>query len=85
MYRFIGVLLVLLCGFVVDSAKILAVFPGLGYSQYFVGEPLLVHLAEKGHEITLISFHTPKTSIENINSIQVAGLKSSLKGSKFVG
>lgn len=68
-------LLLLLCGCVVDSAKILAIFPSPGYSQYFVGEPLLVHLAEDvGHEVTLISFHKPKRPVKNLTPILVPDL-----------
>lgn len=69
------------CCFVVESAKILAIFPSPGYSQYFVGEPLLIHLAEeRGHEITLISFYKPKKSIKNIHPIEVEGLKPFYEG-----
>lgn len=81
MYRLMCALF--LCGCVVESAKILAIFPSLGYSQYFVGEPLLVHLAERGHEITLISFYKPKPPVKNIKPIEVDGWKPYLEGNKF--
>ncbi|XP_044267734.1 UDP-glucosyltransferase 2-like isoform X2 [Tribolium madens] len=39
----------------VDSAKILAVFPMTAPSHYFLGNALLRGLAEKGHDVTMIS------------------------------
>lgn len=68
------------CSTVVKSAKILAIFPSPGYSQYFVGEPLLIQLARRGHEITLVSFHKPKQPINNIIPIEVRGLKAFNEG-----
>lgn len=70
------VLFYVLWYFPVEGAKILAIFPSPGYSQYFVGEPLLIQLAERGHQITLISFYKPKRPVNNINSIEVGELQS---------
>lgn len=61
---------------VVKSAKILAIFPSPGYSQYFVAEPLLTHLAQRGHEITLMSFFKPKQPVNNITPIEISGLQT---------
>lgn len=72
------------CSIAVKSAKILAIFPSPGYSQYLVGEPLLLHLAERGHEITLISFHKPKHPVNNIKLINVTGLKAFHVGKQLV-
>lgn len=86
MYRLTTVIIfivLLFCSYVVETSKILTIFPSAGYSQYFVGEPLLMHLAKRGHEVTLISFHTPKKSVENINVIKVDSL-ANLKGKKPV-
>lgn len=75
MYHFILTFVIaVLCISIVQSAKILAIFPGPGYSQYFVGEPLLLHLAQRGHEITLVSFYKPKQPVKNLISIEVNGL-----------
>lgn len=62
------------CSFLVDGANILAIFPSPGYSQYFVAEPLLLHLAQRGHNITLVSFYKPKKPVQNIVPIEVEGL-----------
>lgn len=64
------------------SAKILAVFASLGYSQFFVGLPLLKQLAKRGHEITLLSPHKPKQSIENIEHIHASGILQMWEGNK---
>lgn len=72
---FLSVFVSLWCAVLVKPAKILAIFPSPGYSQYFVGEPLLIDLAQRGHEITLVSFHKPKKPVRNIKTIQVAGLR----------
>lgn len=56
------------------SAKILAIFPSYGYSQFFVAQPLLKHLAKRGHEITLISAHKPKETYKNIEVINAPGV-----------
>lgn len=57
-----------------DSAKILAIFPSYGYSQFFVGQLLLKNLAKNGHEITLLSAHKMKQTVENIESITAPGI-----------
>lgn len=64
------------------SAKILAVFPSFGYSQFFVGQPLLKHLASRGHEITLLSAHKPRETIKNIEVIQAPGILQMGEGIK---
>lgn len=56
------------------SAKILAIFASYGYSQFFVGQPLLEHLAHRGHEITLVSAHRPKKQVENVEVINAPGV-----------
>lgn len=71
MYRFWVFALLCTVGFVVEGAKILAIFPGPGYSQYFVGEPLILHLAKQGHQVTLVSFYKPKEAVKNVIPIQV--------------
>lgn len=42
-----------------QSLRILGVFPHLGKSHFFAFEPLMKALAEKGHEVTVIS-HFPQ-------------------------
>lgn len=53
-----------------NSAKILGIFPSPGYSQYILAEPLLVALAKKGHNVTVISYF--KTDgVQNLRSIAI--------------
>lgn len=65
-----------------NSAKILAVFPSYGYSQFFVGQPLLKHLAKRDHEITLISAHKPKQLTKNIEVITAPGILQMSEGNE---
>lgn len=64
------------------SAKILAVFPSYGYSQFFVGQPLLKHLSKRGHKITLLSAHKPREHIQNIEVIEAPGVFHMGEGKK---
>lgn len=54
-----AVFLVLFCASV-NSLKILAIFPYTGKSHHYVIDPLVNALAEKGHEVTVISHFPPK-------------------------
>lgn len=54
------VFLVLFCA-CVSSLKILAIFPYTGKSHHYVIDPLVNALAEKGHDVTVISHFPPKT------------------------
>jgi hypothetical protein len=46
---------VLFLTWTVQSARILGVFPVPGKSHYFLGSSLMRALAEKGHDVTIIS------------------------------
>lgn len=61
-------LLCLLC-LRVDSARILAVFPHSGKSHFDVFEPLVVALADRGHDVTVISYFPQKVRINNYRDI----------------
>lgn len=52
-----------------DAYKILAIFPTLAKSHYFVGSALVRELAEKGHEVTMISPFSTKPPAKNVNDI----------------
>lgn len=56
---------------VAQSAKILGIFPMAYYSQWYQGHRLLTELAEKGHEITMISLFKDKEPIKNYKLIHV--------------
>lgn len=56
------------------SAKILAVFPHTGKSHFDVFEPLVLALAARGHQLTVISFYPQKTPVANLTDISLVGL-----------
>ncbi|XP_065354382.1 UDP-glycosyltransferase UGT5-like [Calliphora vicina] len=55
----------------VESAKILAVFPFPGPSQYILVQPHLKALAAKGHEVTVINAFPQKQPIANFRDVLV--------------
>lgn len=54
-----------------ESAKILAIFPFPGPSQYLVVQPYLKNLAARGHEVTVINAFPQKKPIDNYRDIEV--------------
>lgn len=64
----------------VHSANILAVFPHIGKSHFFMFEPYVQRLASRGHHVTVVSHFAPTTVSENIKHIDLAG---SVKGVWF--
>ncbi|KAI7815632.1 UDP-glucuronosyltransferase [Rhyzopertha dominica] len=62
---------------VTESARILAVFPAVGYSQFILAEQLIKGLLNRGHELTVITTYSPKTKLNNYTEINV---KSALAG-----
>lgn len=64
----------------VKCAKILAVFPSPGYSQFILAERLMTELVRRGHDVTVISPYKPKEDIKNYRSILVDGLIEATKG-----
>ncbi|XP_037817465.1 UDP-glucosyltransferase 2-like [Lucilia sericata] len=64
--------LLLLCSVKLsETAKILAIFPFPGPSQYLVVQPYLKTLASRGHEVTVINAFPQKTPIPNYRDINV--------------
>ncbi|XP_065368673.1 UDP-glycosyltransferase UGT5-like [Calliphora vicina] len=55
----------------VESAKILAVFPFPGPSQYILVQPYLKALAAKGHEMTVINAFPQKQQFNNFRDVLV--------------
>ncbi|CAK1600690.1 unnamed protein product [Parnassius mnemosyne] len=66
----------LLCAFSNDvhSARVLGLFPHTGKSHQMVFEPLLRTLAERGHQVTTVSFFPLKDPIENYTDISLEGI-----------
>lgn len=54
-----------------ESANILAVFPHLGKSHYFMFQPFVYKLAERGHKITIITHFPDDNPPKNINFISL--------------
>ncbi|CAH0555382.1 unnamed protein product [Brassicogethes aeneus] len=57
-----------------ECARILSVFPSIGYSQFKLGERLIEELVAKGHDVTVISLFEPKNP-ENYTTITLKELK----------
>lgn len=62
--KVIVVLTILLPCFV-QSARILGIFPSPGKSHFFLGQALMKALAEKGHDVTIVSAFGEKTPPKN--------------------
>lgn len=56
---------------VVNSYRILGIFPHPAKSHYIVGDALMKGLAAKGHEVTMISPHRQTKSIRNYRRIHL--------------
>lgn len=54
-----------------QGAKILAVFPYAGPSQYILVQPFLKALAARGHELTVINAFPQKQKIDNFRDVVV--------------
>lgn len=66
-----------------DAYKILAIFPTLAKSHYFVGSALVRELAEKGHEVTMISPFSTKPPAKNVNDIVTTPSSELVNGESF--
>jgi hypothetical protein len=78
---FITVLLFLTTAFLAESAKILGVFPVPGRSHYILGSTLLKALAEKGHDVTMISCFGEKDPPKNgtYRDVVISGLLEAMQ------
>ncbi|KAH8294654.1 hypothetical protein KR018_000885, partial [Drosophila ironensis] len=68
--RLTGILLLVLPSFL-EAARILAVFPFPGPSQYINALPLLKALASRGHEVTSINAFPQKKPLKNFRDIPI--------------
>lgn len=62
------------------SLNILGVFPYEGRSHFFVFEPFLRELANRGHNLTVISHFPQQKSIQNYHDISLAEKSTVLEG-----
>lgn len=57
----------------VSASNILLVFPAVSTSHFKVGEALTLGLAKAGHNVTLICPYDYKTTVSNVEVIQLTG------------
>lgn len=62
-----------------DSSRILGVFPSPGYSQFILAERLMTELANRGHEVTVISPFLPKEQPKNYKNVTVEKMLGSFQ------
>lgn len=67
----------------VESAKILGLFPTPAHSHFTLGSRLMIALAKKGHQVTVVSPFTIKVPIENYEEIPVENMREALEGNYF--
>lgn len=67
--------LIILVASTCDSARILAVVPFNMRSHFIVMEPLFLKLAQRGHEITVVSAYPQRTPVPNYNDIDVSHVR----------
>lgn len=65
------ILLILLSFKQGELAKILAIFPFPGPSQYILVQPYLKTLAARGHQLTVINAYPQKIPLKNYRDIYV--------------
>ncbi|XP_078037069.1 UDP-glucosyltransferase 2 [Augochlora pura] len=63
-----------------DGARILGVFPFPGKSHYYIYEPLLKRLAEKGHEVVAVSYFPQKTPLPNFTDVDISSVMPETTG-----
>ena len=68
------------CLHTAKAAKILAIFPFPGPSQYILVQPYLKALAAKGHEVSVISAFPQKQPINNFHDITIKNMLEDQQG-----
>lgn len=77
----ISIYLTLLCVGLVHSYNILAVFPFPSASHYAIPDPLLLRLAEKGHQVTVYNPYPKPGQISNYREVDVSSCFASAERS----
>ncbi|XP_022814630.1 UDP-glucuronosyltransferase 2B1-like isoform X2 [Spodoptera litura] len=72
--RTLAIILVAIFAVNVQSARILGLFPHTGKSHQMVFDPLLRTLAERGHDVTVVSFFPIKNPPANYTIVSLEGL-----------
>lgn len=72
--KLLTVLAVIACViFGASGARILALFSSTAKSHYYVFEPLLKRLSEKGHEVVTVNHFPQKVSLSNFTDVDISG------------
>lgn len=79
-FKFFIILFTLICA--TNSARILGIFHMSSYSHFILGDTLLKSLAEKGHDVTMISAFEQSNNMTNYRTVQVPEIFDYIK-SKF--
>lgn len=74
------VCLLALCVCSIESSKILGIFPFAAHSHYALGSRLMKELAERGHEVTMITPYREKTPPKNYREIFLSGFVEKTEG-----
>lgn len=80
---------IIICGFLIyagNCARILGVFPLPGKSHYILGSALMKELAERGHDVTIITPFTEKEKPKNgsYTEIELFELMKEMKSKNFI-
>lgn len=63
-----------------ESYKILGIFHTSSKSHYIAGGALMKALAEKGHDVTVISPHPQEKPLNNFRDVTVLGIHKLIEG-----
>lgn len=63
--------------------RILGIFPTAGYSHYALGKRLMIALAEKGHDVTMIAPIREKNVPKSYRQIQLSDPFKDVEGTFF--
>lgn len=77
-FSVMSVLLFRVCNTVEDAAKksrILGIFPHPGMSHFAVFYPIMNELAEKGNDVTVLSYFKNKKEHPNFHHVQLGGME----------
>lgn len=74
------ILLLLLCVTINESYKILGIFHTHSKSHYIAGGALMKGLAEKGHDVTVISPFPQEKPLKNFHDVTVLGVDKLIDG-----
>lgn len=74
------ILILLLCVTINESYKILGIFHTHSKSHYIAGGALMKGLAEKGHDVTVISPFPQEKPLKNFRDVTILGLHELIDG-----